>query len=1447
MAGQAQALRDLQAVSATILKHYEGRVFANQETSGDARSFLEDYWAITQRYGWDRATAAAFFFSVVKQDVWQAIKLHARTDAPTADQINASFVEVANPGGVAKWNRIYTTMMQDQEETVTAFYARFITAALNAHPTWDQRRLQADVLNFEQKLRLGIYRYYQLGANDLATAYQHALAAELQASEVAAREAAVAQPAATLSSAQATVASVQQDRVMEDLVARVVAALKPQSCYNCGRVGHFQMDCPDKVQSRGGGGGGGGHDRRSRGRGRSGGKSYGRRRSNAASSVCLESDSLYSERKVYKVLAFVENEEKVNIQKSTVLRLPTKLGNKTKECEAVIDSGAAVSVIDHDLLRKTLRLQPRKATDGKMLPRLETVDGTRLNVTGMAAVDVTVNGRRVKNVPLYAIKGLAKSHQLVLGVDFLDLADAMPYIRGGRLVFADEMEAAVRRKEIVASVGEGDVALEAVLDKVDFGDVAQRNLSAWREVCRKYPNVWARGPDDFGAARLPPLKFQVNDDTPFYAGRRQYTQEGLSAIHRQVDVWLNAGKVQQVWDATSSSPVVTAPKPGSDDLRICIDFSRTINPRIPLLSYVLPTMNEVLEAHAGSTVFSNVDFKDAFLQVPLHEDSIPWTAFFVPGRGTFVFKYMPFGLNVAPLYLQQCLDHIFAGLSGVSGYADDWIPSGTGEEQARSNLDKFLSRCADKNLKLKPEKCHLGHTKINVLGRQLSEQGVSLQEEELAVIDAWPVPKSFEDLAQFRGKVQWVGEYVPGSYDLMTALKKERIGKRFRFGKEQRRAFWGLKQALKKALVLKLPNPNRPFVLEVDASRTGFGAVLMQDGLPVHFASRKVSPTESGLHVSLLEMSAAVWAVEKYDYLLRGTHFTLVTDHKALSWLRSLKSPHKKLAVWASTLSQYSFDIEYRKGSEHVMADLLSRAFEVPIVDSEAGKLVVSPVEEVSDRMPTREEFIAAQQADDNCRGKLEALAKGDKSLLSRDFIVDADGILCKLKFWWDYPTLLPVVPKDDRFRARVLHAVHQRAAHSRKASTSLLKSNFFWNGCVEDMEKFASRCRACQERKSSLGPRQVPEGTAAASRVNDLVACDVMSGLMPTSTGHEAILVFQDFASGYKVAVPLRSKTSAEVAKAAEVAWLNPYPGTRTILTDRGGEFLGAEFKALLRRYGIKHMVSSDHHPHGNGRVENANRWIADGLAATLNDLKLQGADWPAALRNTMLGLNSAPNAATGQVPFYVFHSRPPPQLSPTRPVELTEGQKQQTRQLHNKTLEQVAHTQKQRIQQAQANNKILTKVLDFKLGDLVLVYRSAIRKGAYTKLNAPWVGPCKVVELRDEQHVKVELLKEGFTKLCSDFKGSVHVSRVKPWRGFNPSSTTTFNNKSKLEPTPIHYKPTPRDVKGAPLPPHAQLDKPEMIVKKKKAQQVKPSTMSFRPRPVTRSVSKTLLRGPA
>lgn len=1419
-----------------ILQLYDKRQFVSQEESGDARTFLENYWITTGRLGLSRSMAAMCFSYVVSTDVHEALKLHANTNELTHEQIEESFPVIANPGGRARWNATYLDMHQAGDESTTSFYTRFITASRNAHPNWKTEELQQDVTTFEQKLRADILHHMRTGARTLAESYQWAVEAEQRVLTVAKKQAERATVSAVKASASPTEATLAHALNTDDIVAAVAAALrlsdKVKRCYGCGKPGHLIANCPESE-------GRAPPHRTQQRRGR-GGRQY---RDRATSSFSSPSNSHYMTSQYYRILTFGSVSNLIG----QVVRVKATFGSRRKTHTAMIDSGAQVSIADHDFLRRYANAQPRKPQHSK-LPTLSTVSGQRLPVTGVAHVAITVQGRRIEHLPILGVRGLPESMQLVLGVDYLHAADALPYVKGNRLLFGDEI-VAQQTPALVGAVATElrraeppvDSSLRAVLEQIDFGDVAQVDKEKWLRTCARYPEIWARGPDDYGAARLQPLNFKLSDDTPFYARRGSYSPLTLAAMHKQLDAWIVAGKVHRLDDATSSSPCVVVPKPHSDDLRVCIDYSQTLNPRIPLLSYILPTMTDVLAAHAGAKVFSNIDFKDAFLQVPLHSDVKRHTAFFVPGRGTFAFDFMPFGLNIAPIYLQQCLDHLFTDLPGVSGYADDWITSGADPDRALRNLDTYLARCASVGLKLKPTKCHVGHSTISVLGRKLSAQGVSLSDDDVAAIDAWPVPKDFHELAAFKGKLIWVSNFVPGLHGIMAPLAKKRIGPRFHLGPEQRQAVSAAKEALKKAMTLALPDPNLTFTLEVDASRSGFGAVLLQGDRPVHFASKQLTPTEAGLQVTLLELAATVWAVDKFDYLLRGSKFTIVTDHRALTWLRGIRSPYKKLAVWATVLAQYNFDVEYRQGRDHTVADALSRSFEMPLIDREAGQLSIAALEGRPDKMPSKQEFIDAQQADPQCLGTLKALQRGDKELLAQNYVVDSDGILCKLNFWWDYPMLLPVVPKDTNsdFRRRVLQAVHERAAHNRKASQTLLKTNFFWKGAVEDMDIFAARCAGCQARKSGLGPRQVPEGTASASTPNELVACDVMSGLMQSPSGHDSILVLQDFASGYRVAVPLKSKTCAEVAKAAEVAWFNPYPGTRTLLTDRGGEFLGAEFQAVLRRYGIKHITSSDHHPHGNGRLENANRWIADSLSATLTELKLKGSAWTSALANTMHGLNSAPAAATGQVPFYVFFGRPPPPLHPLRPIQLTQGQQLQAQALHEKTRAQINHTHNQRILQAQDNNATLTKVWDFKVGDLVTVYRSAIRKEAFSKLDPPWIGPCKIYQIKDDQHVKVKLLKQGFSQLCSHFDASVHVSRVKPWKGSNDPTSA----QSTLQPTEIRYKPVARDQNGLPLPPHAQVNQKP---KPSSDLQIKPSAVSLRPRPVTRTVSKMLLRGP-
>jgi hypothetical protein len=91
---------------------------------------------------------------------------------------------------------------------------------------------------------------------------------------------------------------------------------------------------------------------------------------------------------------------------------------------------------------------------------------------------------------------------------------------------------------------------------------------------------------------------------------------------------------------------------------------------------------------------------------------------------------------------------------------------------------------------------------------------------------------------------------------------------------------------------LKLPDYKREFIVKTDASNTGIGAVLLQENergerVPIQWASKKLTPAETRYTITEKEMLAVLWGVKKFDYELRGRKFNLVTDHKALSFMKT--------------------------------------------------------------------------------------------------------------------------------------------------------------------------------------------------------------------------------------------------------------------------------------------------------------------------------------------------------------------------------------------------------------------------------------------------------------------------------------------------------------------------------------------------------------------------------
>ncbi|KAL0204542.1 hypothetical protein M9458_002560, partial [Cirrhinus mrigala] len=148
------------------------------------------------------------------------------------------------------------------------------------------------------------------------------------------------------------------------------------------------------------------------------------------------------------------------------------------------------------------------------------------------------------------------------------------------------------------------------------------------------------------------------------------------------------------------------------------------------------------------------------------------------------------------------------------------------------------------------------------------------------------------------------------------------------------KAFHQLKTIFCTAPLLHHPNAEHPFVVEVDASTTGIGAVLSQAAgeppllHPCAYYSRKLSQAEQNYDVGNQELLAIKLALEEWRHWLEGaSHPFTITNHKNLHYLREAKYLNPRQARWAPFFTRFNFKITYRPGTKNVKADALSRLY----------------------------------------------------------------------------------------------------------------------------------------------------------------------------------------------------------------------------------------------------------------------------------------------------------------------------------------------------------------------------------------------------------------------------------------------------------------------------------------------------------------------------------------
>ncbi|KAK3531230.1 hypothetical protein QTP70_015224 [Hemibagrus guttatus] len=414
---------------------------------------------------------------------------------------------------------------------------------------------------------------------------------------------------------------------------------------------------------------------------------------------------------------------------------------------------------------------------------------------------------------------------------------------------------------------------------------------------------------------------------------------------------------------------------------------------------------------------------------------------------------------------------------------------------------------------------------------------------------------------------KWVIAYIDNILVYSTSLEEHLRGqpgkpRRLSWSDQAQAAFVKLKDSFTTAPILHHPDPDLPFVVEVDASSSGIWAVMSQQhGVPgkLHpcaFFSRKLTATKANYDVRNRELLSIKAALEKWQHWLEGARhpFLVLTDHRNLEYIRSTK--HLNQARWALFFTRFEFSVTYRPGTKNSKADALSRQFEAHSEPSQPDLILPAATILAPVRWSLIEEI---QQAHAN----------------------EPPPANC--------PSTKVYVPLQ--FHQQVLQWVHEAPSSGHSGilrSTQLTLHRFWWPSLRTDVERFVQSCSTCAQSRVS---RQLPEGLLEPLPTPQCLwshlSVDFLTDL-PNSGGFTTVMVVVDRFSKACKLIPLKgSPTAMQTAEAMfqNVFWNFGLP--EDVVSDQRSQFTSRVWRSLCERLSINVSLSSGYHTQSNGQAE--------------------------------------------------------------------------------------------------------------------------------------------------------------------------------------------------------------------------------------------------------------------
>jgi len=192
---------------------------------------------------------------------------------------------------------------------------------------------------------------------------------------------------------------------------------------------------------------------------------------------------------------------------------------------------------------------------------------------------------------------------------------------------------------------------------------------------------------------------------------------------------------------------------------------------------------------------------------------------------------------------------------------------------------------------------------VQFLGHVVNDQGIKVDPAKISAVKQWEVPKTPTEIRSFLGLAGYYRRFIQDFSKIalpLTKLTKKTAA--FSWGEAQQKAFDELRQRLCTAPILTLPDGIEDMVVYCDASHQGLGAVLMQRGKVIAYASRQLKTHEVNYPTHDLELGAVVFALKIWRHYLYGVKFLVYTDHKSLKYLMDQQNLNMRQRRWLDVL-----------------------------------------------------------------------------------------------------------------------------------------------------------------------------------------------------------------------------------------------------------------------------------------------------------------------------------------------------------------------------------------------------------------------------------------------------------------------------------------------------------------------------------------------------------------